>query len=208
MCQSRIILIGGSSHVGKSTLAEFIAAKLGWPCISTDRLARHPGRPWKTGSAEIPRHVAEHYLSLSPDELIEDVLSHYKNLWPRIQSILTEHLLDRSTTGLIVEGSALWPESVATLNLDNIAAVWLTASDDCFQERIYRTSQFEGATTKEKIMIQKFLDRTLRYNQRMMEAISQRESYAKECLTLKSLNVESASSLDDLSNQCLKLLFP
>jgi adenylate kinase family enzyme len=106
MCRSRIILIGGSSHVGKSTLAEFIAAKLGWQCISTDRLARHPGRPWKTDSAEIPSHVAEHYLSLSPDELIEDVLSHYKNLWPRIRSILTEHL-DRSTTGLVMEGSAL-----------------------------------------------------------------------------------------------------
>jgi hypothetical protein len=57
-------------------------------------------------------------------------------------------------------------------------------------------------------MIQKFLERTLRYNQRMMEAISQREGYANECLTLTSLNVESASSLDDLSNRCLKLLLP
>lgn len=42
--QTRVILIGGSSHVGKSTLAQYQAAKLGWNYRSTDKLARHPGR--------------------------------------------------------------------------------------------------------------------------------------------------------------------
>ena len=40
----RVILIGGSSHVGKSTLAQSLASKLGWRYISTDSLARHPGQ--------------------------------------------------------------------------------------------------------------------------------------------------------------------
>ncbi|MEL7245323.1 MAG: 2-phosphoglycerate kinase, partial [Cyanobacteria bacterium J06573_2] len=44
--KTRIILIGGSSHVGKSTLAQSLANKLNWNYISTDKLARHPGRPW------------------------------------------------------------------------------------------------------------------------------------------------------------------
>ena len=43
----RVVLIGGSSHVGKSTLSEALAARMGWERLSTDSLALHPGRPWK-----------------------------------------------------------------------------------------------------------------------------------------------------------------
>ena len=96
-----------------------------------------------------------------------------------------------------MEGSALWPESVATLNLDAIAAIWLTASDTLFETRIYNASQFENAKSQEKMMIQKFLERTLRYNQLMMEAVNR--------LGLISVNVESKSSIDDLSTLCLQL---
>ncbi len=39
------ILIAGSSHVGKSTFAARLTKALGWSLISTDSLARHPGRP-------------------------------------------------------------------------------------------------------------------------------------------------------------------
>lgn len=56
-----IILIGGTSHTGKSTLAEFLAAELESINISTDKLALHPGRPWKERPEEIPLHVKEHY---------------------------------------------------------------------------------------------------------------------------------------------------
>ena len=41
----RVLLIGGPSHTGKSTLAETLAAELGWNHVSTDSMARHPGRP-------------------------------------------------------------------------------------------------------------------------------------------------------------------
>ena len=77
----RVVLIGGTSHVGKSTLSESLAARLGWTRISTDTLARHPGRPWKPAPEKVPDHVAEHYLSLSVNELIEDV--------PRVGFIVT-----------------------------------------------------------------------------------------------------------------------
>ncbi len=50
----RVILIGGSSNVGKSILAQSLALKLGWSHISTDSLARHPGRPWKAEPKTVP----------------------------------------------------------------------------------------------------------------------------------------------------------
>lgn len=193
----RVILIGGSSNAGKSTLAEFMAAKLGWHYVATDYLARHPGRPWRTPEKPVPPHVAEHYLSLPVDELIVDVLAHYKRLWPTIEATVRKHATDDTTERLIIEGSALWPESVATLNLDNVATVWLTASDNLFCTRIYNASRFDETNPEEKMMIQKFLDRTLGYNERMMAAVNR--------LGLNSINVETSSSLDELSDTILKL---
>jgi 2-phosphoglycerate kinase len=198
MCKLRVILIGGSSHVGKSTLAESLAMKLGWRQISTDSLARHPGRPWRAKPESVPLHVAEHYLSLSTDALIEDVLRHYRNMWPNVESIITERATHHSTERLILEGSALWPEFVATLSLDNVAAIWLTASNNFFQTRIYKASQFEEATVQGKIMIQKFLERTHLYNNQMMDAIKR--------LGLVSINVETTTSLNELSDICLEAL--
>ena len=194
----RVILIGGSSSVGKSTLAKSLARKLGWTSISTDKLARHPGRPWKTDLGSVPEQVAEHYLSLSVADLIVDVLRHYRGMWPAIEAMITCHANDPSTDRLILEGSALWPESAAVLGRDNVAAIWLTASNDLFRLRIRNQSRFDEASAREKSMIQKFLGRTLLYNKRMMDAV--------ERLGLLSMDVEAASSLDELCDAFLELL--
>jgi hypothetical protein len=47
-------------------------------------------------------------------------------------------------------------------------------------------------------MIEKFLGRTQRYNERMMQAIRR--------LGLPCLNVEEISSLENLTDKCLSLL--
>jgi len=64
-----------------------MAAKLGWSCRSTDKLARHAGRPWVGAyGKDIPEHVAEHYRELSVEGLFLDVLSHYeKNVLPLLR---------------------------------------------------------------------------------------------------------------------------
>ena len=190
----RVMLIGGPSNVGKSTLAQALAAQLGWRCASTDGLARHPGRPWGT----VPPHVAEHYLSLSVDELFEAVMRHYLTMWPAIRSMITAHACDPSAECLILEGSALRPESVVTLSLDGIGAVWLTASDSFLQERICKASGFGQASPREKAMIEKFLGRTQRYNESMIQALRD--------LGLPWIDVEETSSLEDLIGTCLRRL--
>ena len=192
----RVILIGGSSHVGKSTLADSLAAKLRWTQISTDKLARHPGRPWKP--EPVPDHVAEHYLSLSVRELIEDVLHHYRvNVWPQVETIVTATATDTSKKRIIVEGSALWPEFVATLDVANLAAIWLTASDAVFEQRIRAASEYRTKSQRERVMVDKFLKRSLLYNAQMMDAIRQHG--------LMSVDV-NAASVDELAQKCLSLL--
>ncbi|MEO1764483.1 MAG: 2-phosphoglycerate kinase [Cyanobacteria bacterium J06629_18] len=166
--KTRIILIGGTSHVGKSTFAQSLAEKLGWNCLSTDKLARHPGRPWIQANKNfIPQHVVEHYQNLSPEELFVDVISHYeKNVLPQIEKIV------RSDECFIIEGSALYPELVKNLVSEkDIRAIFLTGSDQLFRNRIYQESNFNNVGEEEKYLIEKFIQRTLLYNQRMMESV-------------------------------------
>jgi 2-phosphoglycerate kinase len=196
MSDVRVVIIGGSSNVGKTTLANHLSEKLGWRRISTDYLARHPGRPWRTPPETVPEHVAEHYLSLSLDQLITDVLRHYRSLWPQIEAFITEHATNPSGEGLVIEGSALWPESVAGLKLDHVSAHWLTASDELFQSRIYETSRFSELAGRDRAMVQKFLERTLRYNELMRESARR--------LGLPIIDVEKAASLDELGSLCLR----
>jgi len=194
----RVILIGGSSHSGKSALSESIAANLGWNRISTDTLARHPGRPWRPEPEKVPDHVAEHYLSLSVEELIVDVLHHYRiNVWPKVEEIVSSHVNDPSQAGLIIEGSALWPELVATLNFDDIAALWLTASEEVFLQRIRDESLYHSKSLRGRRMIDKFLERTLVYNAQMIE-IANRHGFIL-------VDVQQ-SNLAELTQRCLSIL--
>jgi len=199
--QTRVILIGGSSHAGKSTLSQAFAAKLGWSYRSTDKLARHPGRPWVGADGKsIPEYVAEYYRNMSLDALFLDVLSHYeKNVMPQIEVIVHSHASDLSKECLILEGSALWPGFVTNLvGSHGVKAIWLTASDQLFQDRIKRESNFDNVCKDERHLIEKFLDRTLFYNKQMREEV--------ERLGFMCIDVESLSTADELVKKCMKLM--
>jgi hypothetical protein len=140
-----------------------VAKKLGFECMSTDGLARHPGRPWRTPDWEVPAHVAEHYGSLTVGELITSVLGHYDRLWPGIEELITAHATeDRGGRGLVVEGSALWPVRVARLEVPRMAAVWLTLDDSVVRARVRAAGCYEAATGEEQVLMDKFLARTER----------------------------------------------
>lgn len=142
--------------------------------------------------------MAEHYLSLPVDELIEDVLHHYRvNVWPKVEEIVASHINDPSQAGLIIEGSALWPELVATLDSENIAALWLTASEEVFRQRIRDESLYHSKSLRERRMIDKFLQRTLVYNAQMIE-IANRHGFIL-------VDVQQ-SNLVELTKKCLSML--
>jgi len=194
----KVILIGGSSHAGKSTLAEALANRLGWKSLSTDRLARHPGRPWNH-HGPVKEHVAQHYATLSGEELIADVLAHYrKNVLPQVAEMLAKHTSGSDAGNLVLEGSALWPDDIAKLDLRGVGAIWLTAEDELFKERIFAESRFESATAEGRRLIEKFLERTLLYNRRMRAAIGR--------LGLPCISIEPGSTVEALTERCVGLL--
>lgn len=196
LSRQRLLLIGGASHVGKSTLAQCLASHLNWNCYSTDKLARHPGRPWQVGNKDIPSHVAKYYELLSADELAQDTLRHYRDtVWPTIENIVAFHANETLSEKVVMEGSALLPDLVETLGFDNISAIWLTASNIFLKQRIHCNSQYGTKSLNEKLLIDKFLERNNLFNRQIVKAVHR--------LGLASLNVEDESTLDSLKNICL-----
>lgn len=166
----RVVLIGGTSNTGKSTVAGAVADRLGFEHRSTDGLARHPGRPWRTPEREVPPHVVEHYGTLTTDELLASVLDHYERLWPRIEELITERAR-AGAPGLVLEGSALRPDRVAGLTVPRTAAVWLTADDAVVRDRVRAAGRYEVATDAERHLMDRFLARTVRYQAWMLDAV-------------------------------------
>ena len=195
----KVILIGGSSHAGKSTVSESLAATLGWTSLSTDRLAAHPGRPWRrTPGDKVMDIVAEHYLNLSVDELMEDVLRHYwANVWPKVEELIVSYVGDTSVNGLVLEGSALWPEFPTRLDFNRVGALWLTASEETFRQRIYANSRYSTKSGRNREMVDKFLQRTVAYNTRMVEVVNR--------LGFNLVDVMD-SDATDLAERCLLAL--
>ncbi|MGX1954077.1 hypothetical protein ACWIGY_27720 [Streptomyces anulatus] len=166
----RVVLIGGTSNTGKSTVAGTVAERLGFEHRSTDGLARHPGRPWRTPEREVPPHVVEHYGTFTTDELLASVLDHYERLWPRIEELITERAR-AGAPGLVLEGSALRPDRVTGLTVPRTATVWLTADDTALRDRVRAAGRYEVATDAERHLMDRFLARTVRYQAWMLDAV-------------------------------------
>jgi 2-phosphoglycerate kinase len=196
LANTRVILIGGTSNAGKSTLAAHLAARLGWTYVSTDTLARHPGRPWKRAPEVVPPHVAKHYLELSTDELIESVQAHYRRILPTSEALIRRHAEDAAAERLVLEGSALWPDLVAGLRVPGVAAVWLTAAPHFIAKRIHRESLYAEADARGRRMIDAFVARSQRYGADMAAELAR--------LGLASVAIDEGPAVEGLADRCLE----
>ncbi|MDO1583892.1 hypothetical protein [Rhizobium oryzicola] len=150
------ILIGGTSHTGKSTLAADLGKITRWPVESTDDMARHPGRPWP----DVRPQVAEFYQSLSPATVHWFLKVHHENMWPLIRHRLETALGNKES--LIVEGSALRPDRIADLQSDDVFACLLHASPERLTERMHIGSDYWNRDRDTRMIIDRFLERSIR----------------------------------------------
>ena len=196
--EQSIVLIGGTSHTGKSTLAHVIAARTGGQCISTDNLARHPGRPWRTDAGDVPAHVAAHYLSLTVSDLMQDVLRHYREVVRPLLIAAIDSPLNASRAVMIVEGSAVLPEMIDVLQARRVTSLWLTASHATIRQRIRASSRHATKSTRDQFLIDQFVQRACAFNDTVQEDVARRG--------LASVDTERASIMDDLINERLAAL--
>jgi 2-phosphoglycerate kinase len=158
------ILIGGTSHVGKSKLAAHLAARLQWPVTSTDDMARHPGRPWP----DPPPQVDEFYAGLSPETIYWFLKVHHDNMWPLIAQRLASAASRQET--LILEGSALRPERMASLRSPEVVACLLHVSPERLVERMHANAAYRDQDRARRAIIDRFIDRSLRDSNALHES--------------------------------------
>lgn len=166
-----VLLIGGTSHLGKSTLGQRLADELGWNHLTTDRLARHPGRPWREDGTGVPAEVTSHFLSGSPAELVESVRRHYEsNVWPIVDAIVRSHLDNPFDPCLVLEGSAILPRLAHAARRPGVACVWLTAREPVLVERIRESSRWDSRSAAERRSIDAFVARALAFDRFVTES--------------------------------------
>lgn len=189
--------------IGKSTIARKIASLLEYGCISTDDI----GLAIKTvTTAEThPRSHSmdgidyrEYYINRSVEELLADGMGMHEEMWPGIEAGIIAHA-DWSFP-VVYEGWAMWPERVAKIldELDNVAAIWLTASEDFLEERVRSAERFYAGASDQEMMIQKYLPRNIEYNHLMMAAVGR--------LGLDYIEVDSTKTLEEVANSCFAAL--
>jgi len=197
--ETRAILVGGSSHLGKSTLAAALAGRLGWRARSTDRLARHPGRPWAPKPHVPPPHVQAHFGGLGADELMASMLAHYRSVWPAAAALVRQHL-DDSGPGLVLEGSALLPECAVVLDAPAVSAIWLIAAPGLIEQRIRAGSGYDEADQEARRLIDKFIARSRRFDGWLAEEVRRRR--------LPSLTIGADASVDEVTTAALAAMRP
>ena len=75
--------------------------------------------------------------------------------------------------------------------------MWLTASDDIFRRRIHRESRYHSRSAIERLMVDKFLGRTLVYNERMIDVVNRHGFHLVDVLQ---------SGVAELTERCLAAL--
>lgn len=153
------ILVGGTSHTGKSTLSASLATAFNYEVLSTDKMARHPGRPWPHARP----HVAEFYRNLSADSIHTFLRHHHENLWPSVKRLVEDRLAAK--TYCILEGSALRPEFLAEIAGPQNVCICLYASAELIQKRIYANSHYADLPPELRSLVDAFLERSVRDNE-------------------------------------------
>lgn len=184
------ILIGGTSHVGKSTLGSLLAEELSREVLSTDKLTRHPGRPWP----QIPSHVAEFYNSMSADNIYTFLVHHHENTWPRIEKLIEDN--QRANKCAIIEGTALRPEYLTKLNNAKNACLCLYANTEMICSRIHADSNYDSLSSYRKKLIDVFIERSLRDNEAIIESATRNN--------IELINAADPVAITQLMNTLIK----
>lgn len=167
----KVILIGGTSHVGKSTVAAALADARTASLISTDGLSRHPGRPWRSDDA-LPADVIAYYSQNATesgrrDFFLDDIWRHCATRVGPIVAAITACRLDNPyDRPTIIEGSAILPNRH---DRATVRVYYLTLPDALVIERVRQNSGYAERDDAERLLIDTFLERALDFQSRLIE---------------------------------------
>ncbi|HEY9217806.1 MAG TPA: hypothetical protein VIO94_07150, partial [Phenylobacterium sp.] len=111
-----------------------------------------------------PPHVVAHYRDLEPHSLLASVLAHYQNMGPLLQALIRTPLDNPAAPPLVLEGSALLPQTVAQVVGPDVEARWLTAGPDELRRRMHLESGYDARPAEGRLLVDRFLARALLFD--------------------------------------------
>lgn len=154
----KVFLIGGSPMTGKSTVAMFLSSQLNFAYMSTDDI----GEVIQTVLPINPMqglNYLDYYNINSVNKLIDDTLQYHSKLKNPINRLIDIH----STWGnpLIIEGWAIYPENVTSYSTNDVARIWIIATEGLLKKRLHASEGFYGASNQ---AIENYLVRSIWHN--------------------------------------------
>ena len=158
---AKVILIGGSPMTGKTTIAIDISSKLPCACISTDDI----GVALQTVIPIDPmrgKDYRDYYAQTPLSQLMTDARQYHQAMSPAINRLIAIH----STWGdpLVMEGWAVYPSLIQSLNHRNVSSIWRIASDALLEQRMMERPDFLKGKAAEN-----YLARSMRHNRLLLE---------------------------------------
>jgi len=158
----KVILIGGSPMIGKSTVAVEIASLLKCQCLSTDDL----GEVLQTVISINPMQGADfraYYANTSVEKLIADIQQYHKTMEPAIHRLIDIH--GSWGNSLVIEGWALYPHSILPFQNESIFSCWLIAADGLLESRLESKTDFLAGKAAENYLLRSKWHNALLFDQ-------------------------------------------
>jgi 8-oxo-dGTP pyrophosphatase MutT (NUDIX family) len=188
----KVIYLGGTPMLGKTTAARILASRLGYSSISTDDIGVAVGAVTKRDRPEIDHR--EYYIVNSLEDLIQDINAGHEHKWPATRAVIRRH--EAWDYPLVIEGYALRPSYVHSLTGD-ISGVFLVADEALIEKRV-RASDFSEGASDVELMIERYCARSFWYNAMLREEVAR--------LGLKALEISDGMQPEEIVDQCLSLL--
>lgn len=132
----KILLLGGSGAIGKSTLARQLSKYYNIPLMEVDdiRIALQQAVDKKDHSNLFTFKNDPDFLDhFNIDELVEKLIAVGKELTPAIKAIVEKHIICNEP--VIIEGDSILPELMKEINNPEVAAIFLYDDMESLQER-------------------------------------------------------------------------
>ena len=200
MKYSKVLYLGGAPMVGKTTIAHIIASRLQYGCISTDDIGAGIASVTEPSSHPKFHYMSnldyrEYYVARNTNELILDINNQHDAIWPALLALFKNHSTWDSKT--IIEGWALRPSYISKMSGD-ITGIFLLSDDSLIESRV-RSSNFSNGASDPETMIQRYIERSVWFNQLLKEQVAQHG--------LNALSISTDMKPEDIADECMELFY-
>lgn len=191
----KAIIIGGAPMIGKSTIAIELASKYKFACISTDDVGESI-RAQTDDDILNPMKgfdYREYYILKTKEQLILETEKQHSANWPSVLAVLNAHL--NWGKPVVFEGWNFYPKWVNDIkDSDKIESIWFIANEALLKDRISNNKTFFLGASNPDIMIKKFLQRSIWYNNKIYQQ-------AKDC-NFKVIEIAQDMTIEEILSQC------